>query len=223
MIGMRVVQQDAHFNRGGSLMYFQHTDEAENRQGIKFTTRHAFLVLTGFVAAALGLRQVLESGLKVKQKVYQHSPVDKVLQALVGILGGCRFMKDLNQAAAPVSKDRSVSRAWGQKAFAHFSTVCRTLRAFTAQDVRPLADLLGSITKRRLEPILSKLAGPDGQGLIVIDVDLSGQKVRGSWSCLPLTSFDGPNRSPPNPRVDRSGSGPASGSGQLPTATPPLP
>lgn len=170
-------------------MYFQHNDGAENRQGMKFATRHAFLVLTGFVAAALGLRPVLESGLKIKQKVYQHSPVDKVLQALVGILGGCRFMKDLNQAASPVSKDRSVSRAWGQKAFAHFSTVCRTLRAFTAEDVRTLADLLGSITKRRLEPILSKLAGPDGLGLIVIDVDLSGQKVRGETTQYTGTAF----------------------------------
>jgi len=170
-------------------MYFQHNDGAENRQGIKFTTKHAFLVLTGFVAAGLGLRQVLESGLKVKQKVYQHSPVDKVLQALVGILGGCRFMKDLNRAASPIAKDRSVARAWGQKTFAHFSTVCRTLRAFTAQDVLTLADLLGSITKRRLEPILRKLAGPDGRGLIVIDVDLSGQKVRGETTQYTGTAF----------------------------------
>jgi hypothetical protein len=170
-------------------MYFQHSGGTENRQGIKFTTRHAFLVLTGFVAAALGLRQVLESGLKVKQKVYQHSPVDKVLQALVGILGGCRFMKDLNRAAAPVAKDRSVARAWGQEVFAHFSTVCRTLRAFTTQDVQTLADLLGAITKRRLEPILCKLAGPDGRGLIVIDVDLSGQKVRGETTQYTGTAF----------------------------------
>lgn len=80
------------------MMYFQHTDEAKKQQGIRFTTKHGFLVLTGFVAEALGLRKVLTAGLHIKQKVYQHTPVDKVLQALVGILGGCRFMKDLNQA-----------------------------------------------------------------------------------------------------------------------------
>jgi len=73
--------------------------------------------------------------------------------------------------------------------FAHFSTVCRTLQAFTAQDVRTLSDLLGSITKRRLEPVLNKLAGPDGQGLIVIDVDLTGQNVRGETTQYTGTAF----------------------------------
>lgn len=38
-------------------------------------------------------------------------------------------------------------------------------------------DLLPPIPRRRLERILRKLAVPDGRGLIVIDVDLGGQKV----------------------------------------------
>lgn len=48
---------------------------------IRFTTRHAFLALTGLVAEALGLRKTLESGLRIKQKVYQHAPVDTVRSA----------------------------------------------------------------------------------------------------------------------------------------------
>jgi hypothetical protein len=67
--------------------------------------------------------------------------------------------------------------------------VCRTFGAFTAQDEGSLAELLGSITKRRLEPILSKLAGSDGRGLIVIDADLTGQKVRGETTQYTGTAF----------------------------------
>lgn len=170
-------------------MYFQHSERSVTEQGIRFTTRHGFLVLTGFVADALGVRKVLEAGLRLKQKTYQHSPVDKVLQALVGILGGCRYMKDLNGAAAPVGKDRSVVRAWGQKVFAHYSTVCRTLRAFTAADVQRLADLLATITAPRLQREVERLVGPDGRGLVVVDVDLTGQKVRGETTQYTGTAF----------------------------------
>ena len=135
------------------------------------------------------LRKVLESDLRVKQKVYSHTPLDKVLQALIGIPGGNRYMKDLSYAASPVARDESVARAWGIPAFAHFSTVCRTLRAFTAQDVQRLADLLGTITKARLQRLVDGLAGPDGRQLLFVDVDLTGQKVRGETTQYTGTAF----------------------------------
>jgi len=170
-------------------MHSQNTDKPKIAQGIRFTTRHAFLVLAGTMANALGLRRVLESGLRIKQKVYSHTPVDKVLQALVGILGGNRYMKDLNCAASPVAKDESVARAWGARTFAHFSTVCRTLRTFTAEDAQTLANLLGTITRARLQRLVDGLAGPDGHGLIFVDVDLTGQKVRGETTQYTGTAF----------------------------------
>ena len=65
-------------------------------QAIKSTTRHGFLVALGWVAQRLNLAEILNRHLRIKQKTYTHTPVDKVVEALVAILGNCRYMKDLN-------------------------------------------------------------------------------------------------------------------------------
>lgn len=64
-------------------------------QDTNTTTRHGLLVAWGWVSQRLGLRPALERHLMIKQKTVVFKPVDKVIEALVGILGNCGSMKDL--------------------------------------------------------------------------------------------------------------------------------
>lgn len=109
-------------------MHYHGTTPEARTQDMQSTTRHGFLVALGWVAKKLGLQETLERHLRVKQKTVAHTPVDKVVEALVGILGNCKYMKDLNFDPEPIVADQAVARAWGQMKFAHFATVCATFR-----------------------------------------------------------------------------------------------
>lgn len=158
-------------------------------QGMRSTTKHGFLVASGWVASQLGLVEVLRKHLTVKQKVYTYSPVDKVVEALVAILGNCRYMKDLKVDAEPTVADAAVARAWGQQRFAHFSTVCATFGKLTAENVSQLETALAEVQAPLWQQEVESAAGPHGRGLLVIDVDLSGQPVRGEAKQYTGTDF----------------------------------
>lgn len=170
-------------------MHFKGTLPAGIGQGIRLTTYHGLLVAWGRVAQWFGLRQVLDEKLHVRQKIYQHSPVAKVIETPVAILGGCRYMKDLNHAAEPVVADKAVCKAWGVQKFAHFSTVCRTLKAFTAENVQELETALGAIMSPLLRARAEAVAGPNRQRPLLVDIDLTGQKVRGEAQQYTGTAF----------------------------------
>lgn len=170
-------------------MQLQRTAAPHKGQGIRFTTYHGLLVAWGQVAQWLKLPQVLAARLHIQQKTVVHSPVAKVIEALVGILAGCRYMKDLNHAASPLVTDRAVCRSWGLPGFAHFSTVCRTLGAFRTANVQELTEAIGSIMRPLLRARAEAVAGPGRRHPLFIDVDLSGQKVRGETRQYTGTAF----------------------------------
>lgn len=60
---------------------------------------------------------------------------------------------------SPVVADKAVGKAWGLSSFAHFSTVCRTLRAFTEENVSELEDAVDAI----MTPLLRGRAVAVGQ------------------------------------------------------------
>lgn len=170
-------------------MHFQGTTPDTKTQDMKFTTKHGLLVALGWVAQKLGLREALDRHLHIKQKVYQFTPTDKVVEALVGILGDCEFMKDLNCQAEPICSDRAVAKAWGQSGFAHSSTVCATFGKLTPENVTELTKALDEVQAPMLRKEVAALVGPDGQGRVVVDIDLSGQKVRGEAKQYTGTDF----------------------------------
>lgn len=170
-------------------MHSQGTTPDVCRQDMKFTTRHGFLVTLGWVAQQLGIGDALDRHMRIQQKVVRHKPVDKVIEALVGILGDCRYMKDLNLAPEPIVTDQSVARAWGQEKFAHSSTVCATFGKLTPENVEQLSYALAEIQAPLLRQEVEALAGPDRQGLVVVDIDLTGQKVRGEAKQYTGTDF----------------------------------
>lgn len=82
-----------------------------------------------------------------------------------------------------------MANAWGQAGFAHASTVCATFAKLTPENVTELCTALDEVQAPLLQREVAALAGPDGHGLIAVDIDLSGQKVRGEAKQYTGTDF----------------------------------
>ncbi len=74
-------------------------------------TQHALLIPWGQFAQEIGLLSGIED-VKLSQKVYEHSPQTKVLEFLVAILSGAKYLQDVSLAAYPLDKDVAVAQAW---------------------------------------------------------------------------------------------------------------
>ena len=72
---------------------------------------------------------------QLPQKTVKYRPVDKLLDALVGMLCGA---KTIAQSNVTVRVDPAVQRAFGRKGCADQSTIARTLQAATSQTVEQL-------------------------------------------------------------------------------------
>ena len=83
-------------------------------------TQHALLVVWGPFAREIGLISGLEA-VKLNQKTYEHSPQSKVLEFLVAILSGAKYLQEISLAAHPLDKDVTLAQAWGQTGWADFS------------------------------------------------------------------------------------------------------
>src|SRR5918912_3967490 len=77
----------------------------------------------------------LREQLTIVQKTVRYRPVDKLLDALVGILCGAKTIAHNNVS---IRTDPAVQRAFGRTACADQSTIARTLRACTAENVAQL-------------------------------------------------------------------------------------
>ena len=69
---------------------------------------------------------------QIRQKMVRYRPIDKRLDALSGILCGA---KTIAQNNVTIRTDRAVQRAFGRSGCAEQSTIARTLRACTAENV----------------------------------------------------------------------------------------
>ena len=68
----------------------------------------------------------------MSQKTVRYRPIDKVLDALGGILCGA---KTIAQSNVTIRTDPAVQRAFGRTGCADQSTIARTLRACTPENV----------------------------------------------------------------------------------------
>ena len=92
----------------------------------KQDTQHALLVPWGHFAREISLLSGIKA-VKISQKVYEHTPQAKVLEFLVAILSGAKYLQDISLAAHPLDKDLAVAEAWGQVGWADYTGVSRTL------------------------------------------------------------------------------------------------
>ncbi|MBA0086767.1 MAG: hypothetical protein HRJ53_17440 [Acidobacteria bacterium Pan2503] len=104
----------------------QHTTMTTGRASLcalgAYLRRHCFFA---------PLREHVQS----RQKTVRYRPVDKRLDALSGMLCGA---KPIAQNPLTIRTDRAVPRAFGRTGGAEQSTLARTLRACTAENVAPL-------------------------------------------------------------------------------------
>lgn len=116
--------------------------------------------------------RVLEplSGVKVAQKSVKHSPTNKLTDALVGILSGCKALYETNCRLRP---DLPLGRAFGRERVADQSTIQRTLDAFTPENVHQLREAVEAIGRRN-SPIFSH---PFEKEMLVLEVDLTGLRA----------------------------------------------
>jgi len=87
----------------------------------------------------------LRESVQIRQKTVRYRPIDKLLDALSGIFCGA---KTIAQNNVTIRTDRAVQRAFGRNGCAEQSTIARTLRACTAENVVQLQKVSWYYLKR---------------------------------------------------------------------------
>lgn len=119
------------------------TDTVEMDNKIEFT-RQASLVLIGQHFLEKGIWSIIEERVHVKQKVRQHTPHEKLLDAFIAILSGSHGLVEVNTRVRP---DRAVQLAFGRKSCAEQSTISDTMDACTSENVQQLREALKIILR----------------------------------------------------------------------------
>ncbi|MFO7680490.1 MAG: hypothetical protein R6X34_10600, partial [Chloroflexota bacterium] len=149
-------------------------------------TQHAMLVIWGLFARRLGLVQAIEA-IKLKQKTRTHTPQTKILEFLVAMLGGLAHLQDISRSAHPLDQDHLVAEAWGQRAWADYSGVSRTLSQLTTAEVAALTAALDGINQPFIDQEVTLALEKAGE--LVYDADLTGRPVSSTSSSYPNTAF----------------------------------
>jgi hypothetical protein len=135
-------------------------------------------IVLGYFAQALGLVVELAEVPIEQRKGRDHTPQKKLIEFLVGILGGIEHLQDLNLAEQPIARDPTVAEAWAQAIFAHYSGVSRTLEASDEDTLGAVIEVLRSISRPFIDAAVVETVKQDGR--LTVDVDLTGRKVSSS-------------------------------------------
>jgi hypothetical protein len=110
------------------------------------------------------------SKVKIVQKSVEHSPTQKLLDALMSILSGCKALYEIDVRVRP---DAPLQRAFGRERVADQSTIQRTLNAFTPENVAQLRGAVEAIGRR-----YSAVFSHDFEReMLVVEVDLTGLRA----------------------------------------------
>ena len=150
-------------------------------------TDHAWLVVMGQFAQTLELIAKLET-VPIDQKQGPHCPPQtKLIEFLVGILGGIEYLQDLNQEAHPIASDPTVAQAWAQAIFAHYSGVSRTLEAADEDSLAAVIEILRQVSQPFIQEAVMEPIRK--QGYLTADVDLTGREVSPTSTDYPEATF----------------------------------
>jgi hypothetical protein len=149
-------------------------------------TQHALLIPWGHFAQEIGLISGIEA-VKLVQKVYEHTPQTKVIEFLVAILSGSKYLQDVSLAAHPLDKDVAVAQAWGQQGWADYTGVSRTLKKLTWAEAHTLVEVLECVSQPMIESELALLRAAS-RGL-EYDGDLTGLPVSNTSRTYPNAAY----------------------------------
>jgi hypothetical protein len=108
----------------------------------------------------------LRESIQIRQKTVRYRPVDKLLDALSGMLCGA---KTISQSNLTIRVDPAVQRAFGRTGCAEQSTLARTLRACTGENVAQLERVSWYYLKRYGQTPHHRFA----ERLLWVDIDLT--------------------------------------------------
>ncbi len=148
-------------------------------------TDHAMLVVWGQFAHCLGLVQAIEQ-VAMSQKTVDHSPQSKVLEFFVAILGGLEYLKDISLSARPLDKDLAVAQAWGQKSWADYSGVSRTLSSLNDVEVGQIVDILEQVSQPFIDQEVERWLA---SGPLILDGDLTPRPVSNGSRTYPEAAY----------------------------------
>ena len=149
-------------------------------------TQHALLVPWGYFAREIGLLSGIEA-IKINQKVYEHTPQAKVIEFLVAILSGAKYLQDISLAAHPLDKDLAVAEAWAQAGWADYTGVSRTLSALSWAEVHEIVSVLERVSQPFLDSELSKVRAQSYR--LQYDGDLTGLPVSNTSRTYPHAAY----------------------------------
>jgi hypothetical protein len=149
-------------------------------------TQHAFLVAWGWFAEHMGLLRALQ-GVPLHQKKYTHTPQTKVLEFLVAILCGLEHLQDISLSAHPLDMDQGVAEAWGQRGWADYSGVSRTLSTLSWDEARAVAQTLEQVSQPLIQSELDVLRSRKQR--LRFDGDLTGLPVSNTSRTYPNAAF----------------------------------
>jgi hypothetical protein len=132
----------------------------------KTTANHVPLAAFGYALNRAGVLSPLHE-VALPIKTHAHSPVEKLIEALVLILVGGRAT---SQADLLLRPNQSLARGWGQGQFAEQSTLARTLDAFDELSITSLRTAFESI----LHTHSGALSHDYRRGDLWLDGDLTG-------------------------------------------------
>jgi len=161
--------------------------EREVDEALDATTDHAWLVVMGHFAQALGLVAELEKVWLEQRQGANGPPQMKLIEFLVGILGGIEYLQELNRGAQPIATDPTIAEAWGQKIFGHYSQVSRTLEAADEVTLAEVVEVLRTISEPFIQTAVMETLKKRGQ--LTIDVDLTGREVSPTSRDYPEADF----------------------------------
>jgi hypothetical protein len=149
--------------------------EREVGEMIDATTDHAMLVVLGHFAQALGLVEALAQAPLAQRQGVNGPPQMKLIEFLVGILGGIEYLQELSLGPQPIATDPTIAEAWGQAIFGHYSQVSRTLEVADEATLAAVIEALQTVSIPFIQAAVMETIKHSGG--LTIDVDLTGRKV----------------------------------------------
>ncbi len=133
---------------------------------IEFSAR-ASLVALGVHFQKLGIWAIVAAQVQIKQKVRQHTPLDKLLDCFISILAGGVGVVEVNTRVRP---DRALQQAFGRTTCAEQSTISDTLNACTPENILQMRTAMQLILRQQSRCYQHNYT----QAWQLFDVDMTG-------------------------------------------------
>lgn len=150
----------------------------------RFSSR-ASLAVIGVLMRQKGLWKPVEQRVHIRQKVRDHRPIDKLLDAFANIVAGGHGMVEINTRVRP---DRALQRAFGRTSCAEQSVVSDTLNASTEENVAQMRQALQDIYRAQSRGYKHNYE-TDWQ---LLDADMTGMPTGGHGQGVTKGYFSGP-------------------------------